>query len=174
MLDRVPTKPNRYAVYDDAHNFLRYEYHERADEPTQVGDALNKANLLPDMVATALGLTGNPQVGDALTKLNTLVGNVTTLANTKAQIAIGSYVGTGSSQKVTLSFTPIKVECYYSYSAGNLLVATIYPNSSLTTLFYVVSNSSSGYTQAYTTTTNGFNTPINDSGATVYYIAYKD
>ena len=48
MLDRVPTKPNRYAVYDENHNFLRYEYHERADEPTQEGDPLNKANLLPD------------------------------------------------------------------------------------------------------------------------------
>lgn len=70
MVDRAPTKPNRYAVYDDEHNFLRYEYHERADEPTQVGDALNKANLLPDAVATALGLTGNPQVKDALNKLS--------------------------------------------------------------------------------------------------------
>ena len=71
MRDRVPTKPNRYAVYDDNHNFVRYEYHERADEPTQTGDALNKANLLPDDVATALGLTGNPQVKDAFMALNT-------------------------------------------------------------------------------------------------------
>ena len=70
MVDRAPTKPNRYAVYDENHNFIRYEYHERADEPTQEGDALNKANLLPDTVATALGLTGNPQVKDALLKLS--------------------------------------------------------------------------------------------------------
>lgn len=70
MVDRAPTKPNRYAVYDENHNFIRYEYHERADEPTQTGDALNKANLLPDAVATALGLTGNPQVKDALEKLS--------------------------------------------------------------------------------------------------------
>lgn len=69
MLDRVPTKPNRYAVYDENHNFLRYEYHERADEPTQVGDALNKANLLPDDVATKLGLQGNAQVKDALLRV---------------------------------------------------------------------------------------------------------
>ena len=69
MVDRAPTKPNRYAVYDENHNFIRYEYHERADEPTQVGDALNKANLLPDAVATALGLTGNPQVKDALMRV---------------------------------------------------------------------------------------------------------
>ena len=68
MKDRIPVKPNRYAVYDDDHNFIRYEYHERADEPTQVGDALNKANLLPDDVAVALGLdpANNPQIKDAL------------------------------------------------------------------------------------------------------------
>lgn len=96
MQDRAPTKPNRYAVYDDAHNFIRYEYHERADEPTQAGDALNKANLLPDAVATALGLTGNPQVKDALEKIKTLVDGNTTLANSKAKIATGSYTGTGT------------------------------------------------------------------------------
>ena len=89
MVDRAPTKPNRYAVYDENHNFIRYEYHERADEPTQVGDALNKANLLPDAVATALGLTGNPQVKDAMLALQSL-------ANTKAKIVTGSYTGTGT------------------------------------------------------------------------------
>lgn len=69
MKDRVPTKPNRYAVYDDNHNFIGYEYHERADEPTEAGSALNKANLLPDDVAAALWLTGDPQVKDAICKL---------------------------------------------------------------------------------------------------------
>lgn len=96
MLDRAPAKPNRYAVYDDDHNFIRYEYHERADEPTQVGDALNKANLLPDEVATALGLTGNPQVKDALAKLETIASLAQTTANGRAKIAIGSYTGTGT------------------------------------------------------------------------------
>ena len=109
MQDRAPTKPNRYAVYDDAHNFLRYEYHERADEPTQEGDALNKANLLPDEVATALGLTGNPQVKDALEKLKTLVD----IGISRAQIATGSYTGTGTygsgNPVVLTSSFPIKM-----------------------------------------------------------------
>jgi hypothetical protein len=107
MQDRASTKPNRYAVYDDAHNFIRYEYHERADEPTQAGDALNKANLLPDAVATALGLPGNPQVSDALAKVKILIDNNTTLANSKARIDTGSYVGTGvygDSNPNTLTF----------------------------------------------------------------------
>lgn len=49
------------------------------------GDALNKANLLPDSVATALGLSGNPQVKDALGA----IGN-------RIQIDIGYYTGTGT------------------------------------------------------------------------------
>ena len=51
--------------------------------------------LSPD-VAAALGLTGNPQVKDALNKLKALVDGNTTLANSKAQIVIGSYTGTGT------------------------------------------------------------------------------
>lgn len=52
----------------------------------QVGDALNKANLLPDTVATLLELTqGNPQVKDALEALAH-----------RAKIATGSYTGTGT------------------------------------------------------------------------------
>jgi hypothetical protein len=66
MKDRVAAKPNRYAVYDDNHNFLRYEYHERADEPTQEGTPLNKGTLLSDETAAALGLTGDPTVDDGL------------------------------------------------------------------------------------------------------------
>ena len=54
-IDRAPTKPNRYAVYDDGHNFLRYEYHERADEPTQEGNPINKA--LQDEFLAASGTT---------------------------------------------------------------------------------------------------------------------
>ena len=44
-IDRLPTKPHRYAVYDDNHNFIRYEYHERADEPIVEGSPLNKTKL---------------------------------------------------------------------------------------------------------------------------------
>lgn len=97
MTDRTPTKilsngAIRYGVYDDAGALLRYEYIKPEDEPTQAGDALNKANLLPDGVAAALGLSGNPQVKDALL----LIDTVRTLANGRAQIATGSYTGTGT------------------------------------------------------------------------------
>lgn len=119
MKDRIPTKPNRYAVYDDAHNFLRYEYHERADEPTQVGSAINKANLLPDDVASALGLTGDPQVKDALNKIKTLIDTAQNTANGRAQIEIGSYAGNGTCgeanpNSLTFGFIPRVLILFYS------------------------------------------------------------
>ena len=121
MVDRAPTKPNRYAVYDENHNFIRYEYHERADEPTQVGDALNKANLLPDDVATALGLTGNPQVKDALSKLKTLAD----IGISRAQIVTGSYTGTGTygqSNPKSLSFSNSLYLLFISPAASNVAI----------------------------------------------------
>lgn len=65
-----------------------------------LGDALNKANLLPDSVATALGLSGNPQVKDALN----LIGS-------RAKIQTLTYVGTGtcgsaSPNSLTFTFAP--------------------------------------------------------------------
>ena len=45
---------------------------------------------------TSLGLTGNPQVKDALSKVKILIDGNTTLANSKAKIATGSYTPTGA------------------------------------------------------------------------------
>lgn len=62
MRDRVSTQvlangAIRYAVYDETGAFLRYEYMLPADEPTEPGTPLNKATLLSDETAAALGLT---------------------------------------------------------------------------------------------------------------------
>ena len=180
MKDRIPTKPNRYAVYDDAHNFIRYEYHERADEPTQVGDALNKANLLPDAVATALGLTGNPQVKDALEKLKTLFDTAQTTANGRAQIAIGSYTGTGTFGSsnpcsLTFTFTPKVVIILQKYYSSTYLGIFINPS----TLGQVTQ---SGSTAALTTTwtssglswyhTSSADSQLNASGTPCYYAVF--
>ena len=65
MKDRVPTYPGRVSLTPVAGQENTFDL-VMADEPTQAGDALNKANLLPDEVATKLGLHGNAQVKDAL------------------------------------------------------------------------------------------------------------
>lgn len=74
MKDRVGTEilqngARRYAQYDSSGTLQGYMYLLLADEPTEVGTALNKANLLSDATATALGLAGDPTVNDAFAKL---------------------------------------------------------------------------------------------------------
>ena len=68
MKDRVGTEvlangARRYANYNSEGVLQGYMYLLLADEPTEVGTALNKANLLSDATATALGLS------DAFAKL---------------------------------------------------------------------------------------------------------
>lgn len=62
----------------------------------QVGDALNKYNLLKDATAALYGLGADAVPDDVLALLKTLVDNAQTSANNKARIAVGSYVGTGT------------------------------------------------------------------------------
>lgn len=74
MKDRVGTQilengARRYANYDANGVLQGYMYLLLADEPTEVGTALNKANLLSDETAEALGLLGDPSVNDAFAKL---------------------------------------------------------------------------------------------------------
>lgn len=77
MKDHIPTKilangALRYGVYDDAGTLLRHEYIKPEDEPTEEGDPLCKATLLPDDVVSAVeaalgaSLGSNPQIKDAL------------------------------------------------------------------------------------------------------------
>lgn len=94
MKDRVPTpgQEGRVKITPESGGVAYYAKLEMADNPTQAGDEPIKANLLPDDVATALGLTGNPQVKDALSKLKTLAD----IGISRAQIVTGSYTGTGT------------------------------------------------------------------------------
>lgn len=62
MKDRVPTpgQEGRVKITPESGGATYYAKIEMADNPTQLGDEPIKANLLPDDVASALGLTGNP------------------------------------------------------------------------------------------------------------------
>ena len=59
MDDRIPTKPGRMKITPEDGSPAYYATVEMADEPTQVGTALNKENLLSDLVAMAVGLTAS-------------------------------------------------------------------------------------------------------------------
>lgn len=56
MEDRVPTKPNRVLIRPEDESPSFYATMTRADEPTQVGDPLNKSTLLKDETAALFGL----------------------------------------------------------------------------------------------------------------------
>lgn len=83
MTDRTPTYPGRVKLVPVSGEINTYDM-TRADEPTEAGTPLNKANLLTDATAAKLGLSGNPTVNDALSALGNLV------------VLSGSYEGDGS------------------------------------------------------------------------------
>lgn len=102
MKDRVPKYPGRVTLTPIAGQQYTYDM-ARADEPIEPGDALNKANLLPDDVAQALGLTQeNPQVKDALVMLDT------------HKCVVGTYTGDGAktNREINLGFKPELVILY--------------------------------------------------------------
>ena len=69
MKDRIPLYPGRVKMTPVSGQANIYDM-ERADQPTQEGTPLNKATLLSDATAAALGLAGDdPTVDEALATL---------------------------------------------------------------------------------------------------------
>lgn len=64
MQNRVPTKPNRALIRPEDGGSAFYATITRADEPTQVGDPLNKATLLQDDTAALFGMDDNAVPND--------------------------------------------------------------------------------------------------------------
>ena len=103
MKDRVPTpgQEGRVKITPESGGAAYYAKLEMADNPTQAGDEPIKANLLPDDVASALGLTGNPQVKDAL--MRTVELFVTAEMINRSSIA-AVLVGYGITQTVSANY----------------------------------------------------------------------
>ena len=80
MKDRVSQSPGRVLITPEDGGAPFYAVMARADQPVEPGTALNKANLLSDSTATALGLSGDPTVNDAFARLNGKVNSVETRA----------------------------------------------------------------------------------------------
>ena len=72
MKDRIPLYPGRVKMTPVSGQANIYDM-ERADQPTQEGTPLNKATLLSDATAAALGLAGDdPTVDEALASISKL------------------------------------------------------------------------------------------------------
>ena len=112
MQDRVSLYPGRVKLEPVAGQANLYDL-TRADQPTQEGTPLNKANLLSDATAAAIkallaSQTENPATpNEALNVLTQAVEAVTTVAAGKCSIENSTYTGngkTGSANPVTLTF----------------------------------------------------------------------
>ena len=92
MKDRISSHPGRVLITPETGDPF-YATLSMADGPVEEGTPLNKETFLPDDVASALGLEGDPLVKDALLSLNARAG--------------GQYKGSNSSDAVlTFPFLP--------------------------------------------------------------------
>ncbi len=110
MQDRVPLYPGRVKLNPVSGQANTFDL-VRADQPTQEGTPLNKANLLKDATAELYGLPNTAVPDDVLSKIKTLIDSANANANTKARIATGSYTGTGTHgssnpNRLTFEFAP--------------------------------------------------------------------
>ena len=180
MTDRVPGtgKENRkkltlegassLATLADVINFLKNDFYgkiEFADEPTESGTPLSKANLLSDTTAALLGLTGDPTVNDALAA---------------APYVTGTYTGDGNasqaSQDVALPFTPSAVIVfpqYFTYADTNAgdfgMALNGYPQESVSPNTTILIG-----TNKFTVYYNASNLQLtNTNGKTYKYIAFR-
>lgn len=112
MQDRVSLYPGRVKLEPVAGQANLYDL-TRADQPTQEGTALNKANLLSDATAAAIkallaSQTEDPATpNEALNILAQAVEAVATVAAGKCSIETSTYTGNGkhgSANPVTLTF----------------------------------------------------------------------
>lgn len=108
----------KYPIYDDfagalVAGTLPLDILFNAEGWAQLPNFLNKAALLKDATAALFGFTAEqlPDVvpDDVLALLKTLVDDAKTVANEKAKIQFGSYVGTGTynTTRNTLTFADV-------------------------------------------------------------------
>lgn len=88
MTDEIVQYPNRYQMVPVAGTTDQFDFVRVRGAVTAEGDDLNKANLLPDSICSALGIPTTSLPKDALAALNTL-------ASGRAKITTSSYTGTG-------------------------------------------------------------------------------
>ena len=91
----------------------------------KMGTDLNTANLLKAATAALLGLPATAVPDQAFSAIKSLINSAESLANTKAKIAAGSYVGTGLKGKenpntLTFPFFPKIVIVTPSYAPNTI------------------------------------------------------
>lgn len=113
MKDRVPLYPGRVKLVPVSGQANTYDM-ERADQPTQVGDPLNKNTLLKDATAALFGLSSDAVPDDALAVLSRFhkgLGN--------------EYVWEKSTSSVEYKYTVVYT-AYNAYTGSTNMGGTVY------------------------------------------------
>jgi len=178
MQDRVPApgKENRVRIrLDDGQSIegvLEY-----ADEASVQGSVYNKANVLPDDVCTALGISTTAEPKEAFYSLKSLID--TTKNDINGRFVTGTYTGDeSSSREINLGFEPLSVMV-----RGDDFIHWNNVGDGLRPFFeYTFSGANRGELSNLQITSTGFNvrtgsynnmTRLNASRQTYYYFAIK-
>ena len=146
---------------------------------SQLGTALNKASLLTDATAAALGVgTGGTPDG----ALNALLGKITAVsAQISAQIVIGSYAGDGqASRLIVLGFQPRAVMVFgspisntYSQYASGVALPGIPATGGYMTPQTRLAVAANGFSVAQYMGSDNMYADMNFTGKTYVYIAIR-
>lgn len=145
MQDRVSLYPGRVKLEPVAGQANLYDL-TRADQPTQEGTPLNKANLLSDATAAAIKAVlasqteGPATPNEALNILAQAVEDVTAVAAGKCSMDTSTYTGNGKYGKaspVTLTF-PQKPAAVFVFGRYALLIITDHNSGSAYSIVYSI------------------------------------
>lgn len=181
MKDRIPANPGRVLVTPENGGAAYYATLTRADNPTQEGTPLNKANLLTDATAALFGFGADAVPNDILAAIKTLIdANADAIAN-GLKIETGSYTGTGTygsnnKNSVTLGGVPklflVSGNVLHSpYIYGSTDGVSFRPSTGNTIVFSLEGTKLSWYTNATGDTAVCANHQANTSGYTYRYVA---
>ena len=148
MQDRVSLYPGRVNLEPVAGQTNTYDL-TRADQPTQEGTPINKANLLSDATAAAIkallaSQTENPATpNEALNILAQAVEDVATVAAGKCSIGTSTYTGNGkfgSANPTTLTFPKKPTLLFVLASSGSGFMLMVTDKTPATTNAFVYYN----------------------------------
>lgn len=127
MQDRVSLYPGRVKLIPVTGQENTYDM-VRADEPTQEGTPLNADSLLKVATAALYGLDATAVPDDVLALIKPMIDSnyseLSSLANSKAKIVVGSYAGTNSNSK-SITFPALPKFVYITGPSGNFKNAFI-------------------------------------------------
>ena len=180
MQNRVSLYPGRVKLEPVAGQANTYDL-TRADQPTQEGTPLNKANLLSDNVAAAIkallaSQTDDPETpNDALAILAQAVDAAATKADVvdskgNCEIYYGSYVGNYSNTTTTMTFPHKPIAVMVCGRSGKSMFA--WRGQSITPLLGGNSSVTVSWADRSATWSNGdADSPLNFTGFTHQVIA---